>query len=95
MNEKRKQQRTNGELAVTISHESFGSKILSSRNISKDGVFIVCDLGLNTPLVGSILDIQIQGFMEQDIPSVPAEVVRIEDNGLALRFLEDMFAGKD
>ncbi len=88
-NEKRVHPRVKAELSLRISHESFGTRMVTSRDISDSGVHI--EIG-SAPLLlpGTRIDVQIQGLAggPQD---VEAEVVRIGDGGMGLRFARDLF----
>ncbi len=87
MSEQRKYPRTPLALEVKISHDSMASIVLLTKDISEGGVFVVTD---NTvlPPVGSVVEGQVQGEMENP-PLVQMEVVRIEPDGVGLRFLAD------
>jgi hypothetical protein len=60
--------------------------ILNTRNISDSGVFIVTD-GVSMPPIGSVVQGQVQGMMA-NAPVLDMEVVRVEQEGLGLKFLE-------
>lgn len=87
--EKRLRTRLRAEIPLRISHESFGTRMVTSRDISDSGVQI--EIGA-VPLLlpGTCIDVQIQGLVggPQD---VQAEVVRIGDTGMGLRFSRDLF----
>jgi len=87
MSEQRKHPRTALILEVKISHFAMESVVLLTRDISESGVFVVTD-GTALPPVGSVVEGQVQGEME-DPPRVRMEVVRIEPDGVGLRFLTD------
>jgi len=87
MNEQRKHPRTALILEVKISHDSMESIMLLTRDISESGVFVVTGDTVLPP-VGSVMEGQVQGEMENP-PRVQMEVVRIEPDGVGLRFLTD------
>ncbi|HHI94573.1 MAG TPA: PilZ domain-containing protein [Gammaproteobacteria bacterium] len=87
MNEQRKHPRTALVLEVKISHPAMASVVLLTRDISESGVFVVTD-GAALPPIGSVVEGQVQGEME-DPPRVQMEVVRVEPDGVGLRFLTD------
>ncbi|MCF6260462.1 MAG: PilZ domain-containing protein [Gammaproteobacteria bacterium] len=87
MNEQRKHPRTALALEVRISHQAMESVVLLTRDISESGVFMVTD-GTVLPPLGSVVEGQVQGEMEEP-PLVRMEVVRIEPDGVGLRFLTD------
>lgn len=87
--EKRTRTRVRAEIPLRISHESFGTLMVTSRDISDSGVLI--EIGVAPLLLpGTCIDVQIMGLAggPQD---VQAEVVRIGDNGMGLRFARDLF----
>jgi len=87
MSEQRKHPRTALTLEVKISHHAMESVVVLTRDISESGVFVVTD-GVTLLPVGSVVEGQVQGEME-DPPRVRMEVVRIEPDGVGLRFLMD------
>ena len=71
---------------IRISHPSFGSMVVMTRDVSSGGVFLLMD-DIPDLSPGSVVEGQIQ----DDIPDravVQMEVVRIDADGLGLRFLE-------
>jgi len=87
MSEQRKHPRTALALEVNISHESMESVVLVTRDISESGIFIVAD-DAEIPPIGAVVQGQVQGEMD-DPPTVQMEVVRIEPDGMGLRFVID------
>jgi hypothetical protein len=85
-NERRKHERTPLCVRIRISHETFGSKIVRTRDISHGGLFLlVGDRDLLVP--GTIIEGQVQDeHMER--PVVKMEVLRVEPDGIALKFLD-------
>jgi len=87
MNEQRRHPRIEMRLKVQISHESMDSVVLVTRDISQSGIYLVTD-DAELPPVGTIVEGQVQGEVE-DPPQVQMEVVRVEPEGVGLRFLSD------
>jgi len=87
MSEQRKHPRTALTLEVKISHHAMRSVVLLTRDISESGIFVVTDSSALPP-IGSVVEGQVQGEME-DPPQVQMEVVRVEPDGVGLRFLTD------
>lgn len=87
MSEQRRHPRIELALEVKISHESMDSLVLVTRDISESGIFVVTDAA-ELPPVGTVVEGQVQGEME-DPPLVQMEVVRVEPEGVGLRFLAD------
>ncbi|GAB4344982.1 MAG: PilZ domain-containing protein [Gammaproteobacteria bacterium] len=87
MREKRRFVRTPISVQVKIWHESVGETVLTTRDVSDGGVFLVT-AGHPVPPVGTIIQGQVQGPVE-DLPVVAMEVVRVVPDGIGLRFLRD------
>ncbi|MCP4410466.1 MAG: PilZ domain-containing protein [Gammaproteobacteria bacterium] len=71
---------------IKITHASFGSIIVKTKNLSHGGI---CVLTENTSIlpVGRVLEGQIQDG-EENRPIVKIEVVRIGQEGVGLKFLD-------
>jgi hypothetical protein len=85
--DKRKHTRTPLQCKIKILHSGVGEKIVNTRNISYGGVF-VCLNPEDIPPVGTIVLGQVQG-MAEDAPELEMEVVRVENEGVGLRFIEE------
>lgn len=83
----RRHQRTALRCKFKIWHDSIGELMVTTRDISDGGLFLIMD-EVNIPPIGSILRGQVQGLME-DAPVVVMEVVRVEPGGIGLRFISD------
>lgn len=84
--EKRRHERMALCARIRISHESFGTRIVKTRDISHGGVFLVLD-ELEMLASGTVIDGQIQDdHMER--PVVKMEVVRLESEGVGLKFID-------
>lgn len=93
MSEQRQHPRTALALEVKISHDTMESVVLVTRDISESGIFIVTD-DAEMPPVGSVVQGQVQGEMD-DPPIVQMEVVRVEPDGVGLRFVLEKPEGDD
>lgn len=93
MSEQRQHPRTALTLKVKISHDTMESVVLVTRDISESGIFIVTD-ETEMPPVGSVVQGQVQGEMD-DPPIVQMEVVRVEPDGVGLRFVLEKPEGDD
>ncbi len=91
MREQRKHSRSRLPAAIELSHDSFGTIMLTSRDISDRGVFVLGAPGLELPPVGTILNLKINGVMGRETPEVLAEVVRTDDDGIGICFLQELF----
>lgn len=83
--DKRRHVRTSFSCRIKIAHESIGELLVKTRDISDGGVFIVLEPE-QIPPVGTLLTGQVQGLMD-DAPILQMEVVRVEHEGIGLRFV--------
>ena len=83
--EQRRSIRTPLSCRIKITHESIGELLVKTRDISDGGVFVIIEPE-NIPPVGTVVTGQVQGLMD-DAPVLDMEVVRIETQGIGLRFL--------
>ena len=72
---------------VKISHPDFGVKIVKTENISESGLFILVE-PTEMPAVGARVQGQIQKD-EEELPVVTMEIVRVAENGLGLKYLDE------
>ena len=86
MNEKRGNYRSTVRVAMKIQHESFGTLDVSSRDVSVGGAYAVIEQAEPLPQTGSIINVQVLGGLGIR-NEINAEVIRVEENGLGLRFL--------
>ena len=87
MENKREHPRHPLSVDVKITHADFGEKIVKTRNISDSGLFILVE-PTAMPALGEIVQGQVQGEHD-DMPVVKMKIVRMEDDGLGLRFIEE------
>lgn len=87
MKEKRINIRTNVGLKILLSHPVTGAVTAVTRDISNSGVFIVTPESDKLP-VGSIVTVQTQDGPE-DAPILRMRVVRHENDGIGLEFIDD------
>jgi len=85
MSDKREHARTPMACRIKIQHESIGELMVKTRDISDGGVFVILEPD-QVPPVGSVVTGQVQGMMVE-APIVEMEVVRVEPEGVGLRFL--------
>ncbi len=83
---KRKHERTPLQAKIKIIHQSFGEMIVRTRDISMGGVYILTDQ-LEIPPPGTRIAGQIQDDYT-DRPVVEMEVVRVEPEGVGLKFVD-------
>jgi hypothetical protein len=84
--DKRIHQRTLLTSQLRITHASFGSIVVKTKDISEGGVYILTEK-VSMPPEGTILEGQIHDGIEGR-PIVRMEVVRLEANGIGLKFLD-------
>lgn len=84
--EQRRHLRTPLSCRIKIVHETIGELMVKTRDISDGGVFVIIDPE-NIPTVGTVVTGQVQGLMD-DAPVLAMEVVRIESEGIGLRFID-------
>ena len=71
---------------VKVSHSDIGEKIVKTKNISDSGLFIIVE-PTEMPPVGEKVQGQVQNH-QQDMPMVKMEIVRVDVDGLGLKFIE-------
>lgn len=86
MENNRKHPRYPLSVDVKISHPDIGEKMVKTRNISDSGVFILVEPTAMPP-IGEVVQGQVQGEHD-DMPVVKMKIVRMEDDGLGLQFIE-------
>jgi len=87
MNERREKHRSTVSIPFKVSHESFGTLTIHSRDISMAGIFALHDIESEIPEPGSVINVQVVGLAGADQSEVQAEVVRVDDGGFGLKFL--------
>jgi hypothetical protein len=86
MNDKRQYARIPLSTRVKITHPSFGSVMVMTRNLSNGGVFLVTQ-GIALPPIGSILEGQVQDSPDE-APIVKMKIVREEAEGVGVMFCD-------
>jgi hypothetical protein len=85
--DKRRHVRTAFACRIKIAHDSIGELVVKTRDISDGGVFVVLEPE-HIPPIGTRLIGQVQGLMD-DAPILQMDVVRVEPQGVGLRFVQD------
>ena len=90
MRDKRREPRLGVRLEVELKVDGEESASLKTRDLSNGGVYLESSEG-PLPAVGSIVYLRVkQGFQDgEDAPLVKAEIVRLDNDGFALKFLTD------
>ncbi len=86
MSNKRKHPRIPMAVKVKIFHESFGEKIVKTRNISDSGLFLLAE-PTELPSIGEIVTGMVQGMIDNP-PVLNMKIVRAEKDGVGLQFFE-------
>lgn len=85
MQEKRRAVRTPFKSRIRIKHDSLGSVETITRDVSDTGVFLHLegkfDLGL-----GDVIEAQVLGLPGGDAPVLELEVMRLDEDGVGLKF---------
>jgi hypothetical protein len=86
MPEKRSDTRTAFRASVKMTHNNLGEHILRTRDMSHSGAYLILrdDIGLSQGDIVSIQSIDID-----DAPIIDSEIVRIESDGFAIRYIID------
>lgn len=84
--DKRQYVRTPLRTTILLTHDSFGEMLVKTRDISQGGVFLVTS-ELSMPPVGTIIQGQVQDDYGER-PVVKMEIVRVDPNGIGLKFIE-------
>ena len=87
MTEKRQYQRTNFPARVKLMHPDLEVHSFETRDIAQDGIFLLSGQQVRLP-VGTQVTVQDDEIM-MDPPLVKAKIVRVETDGIALRFIDD------
>lgn len=91
MEEKRKYSRVRTCYQVRLSHPCRGSWLGLVANMSEGGIF-VSDVDPNEFFIGMELEAMVFGKgWDKAMPTLAMQVIRIEDRGIALLFLEHEF----
>lgn len=86
MENKREHERIPLSVDVKVSHPDIGEKLVKTKNISDSGLFILVE-PTEMPAIGEVVEGQVQGVID-DPPVVKMKIVRMEDDGLGLQFIE-------
>lgn len=88
MDNKREHNRTPLKVQLRIDHPVHGQMLVTTRDISESGVFVVIDDAQRLLQIGERVSGQVQG-LPMEAPVVQMEVVRFEPSGVALIFQRD------
>jgi len=88
MSEQRHNVRTPLKVRLRIEHPVHGEMLVTTRDISDTGVYILLDQAQDLLSIGEQVSGQVQG-LPMEAPILQLEVVRVESLGVGLRFLKD------
>ncbi|PYC29434.1 PilZ domain-containing protein [Aquipseudomonas alcaligenes] len=88
MDNKREHKRTPLKVQLRIDHPLHGQMLVTTRDISESGVFVVIDDAQRLLQIGEVFNGQVQG-LPMEAPVVQLRVVRFEPSGVALVFQRD------
>lgn len=86
MANRRKHIRTPLATRIKITHPSIGSVVVTTRDVSDGGVYLVTS-GVAMPPVGTVVEGQVQGPVG-DLPVVKMRIVRSDSEGFGLTFCD-------
>lgn len=79
-------------MPVELSHDSFGTIVLETRDIADGGVYIKVAMAENQLVIDDVIAIMLRGFMGESPREVEARVVRVDKAGFAIEFMQNPFA---
>ena len=88
MSNSRKNVRTPLKVRLRIEHPVLGELMVTTRDISECGVYVLMDQAQNTLAMGEQVQGQVQG-LPMEAPILTLEVVRVEPLGVGLRFIQN------
>lgn len=87
MRENRQSVRTKLRSRIRISHETIGDIETVTRDISDTGVFLLMD-SVPLPDIGTVIKGQVLGLPGGNAPMLDMEVVRYDEDGIGVRFVD-------
>lgn len=87
MSNNRKDLRTPLKVRLRIEHPEHGELMVTTRDISESGVYVLLDQAPDRLVMGEQVKGQVQG-LPMEAPVLTLEVVRVEPLGVGLRFLQ-------
>ena len=88
MSNSRKNTRTPLKVRLRIDHPVHGEMLVTTRDISECGVYVLMDQAQSLLVMGEQVKGQVQG-LPMEAPILTLEVVRIELLGVGLRFVQN------
>ena len=88
MSNSRRNVRTPLKVRLRIDHPVHGEMLVTTRDISECGVYVLMDQAQSMLSMGEHVQGQVQG-LPTEAPILTLEVVRVEALGVGLRFIRD------
>lgn len=88
MSNSRRNVRTPLKVRLRIDHPVHGEMLVTTRDISECGVYVLMDQAQSMLTMGEHVQGQVQG-LPMEAPILTLEVVRVEALGVGLRFIRD------
>lgn len=88
MSNSRKNVRTPLKVRLRIDHPTHGELMVTTRDISECGVYVLMNQAQNMLTMGEQVQGQVQG-LPMEAPVLTLEVVRVEPLGVGLRFIQN------
>ncbi len=85
---KREHIRTKLRAEVKLTHPQVGDLKLHTGDISDGGAYIFTE-GNQSPTIGELVSVQVQGMGDGEAPVLSMRVVRIDKTGIGLEFVFD------
>ena len=85
---KRDHVRTKLRADIKLSHPDVGDLNLHTGDISDGGAYILAE-GNRMPQVGETVTVQIQGMGGGEAPKVQMRIVRVDNDGIGLAFINE------
>lgn len=84
MIDKRRHSRIPATISILVEHDDIGKKLIKTKDISDGGLFLLVEPQA-MPDIGQVVVGQVQDI--PDAPIVDMEIVRVELDGIALRYI--------
>jgi hypothetical protein len=80
--------RTQLRAEVKLSHPEVGDLKLHTGDISDGGAYVFSE-GNHLPKIGELVEVQVQGMGGGDAPILKMRVVRLDNDGVGLQFIDE------
>ena len=87
VSDKRRHPRMKMNLSVFVCHPEMGRTLMTTRDMSDEGVYVQGPLTA-PPVQGAVVTVLVNGLLGSAGASVPMKVLRGDDDGLVLGFVQ-------